>query len=304
MKNFFIIGCPRSGTTMLQQALNRHSQIVIPPETKFFFSFLGHSRSCQLSHLRRINADLAIDLAAPSRPIRSTHDARRFFDGMANLYVRRLKRHGVILFGEKTPEHSGQIHRIRHVFPDAKILFLYRDGRDVALSLRKVPWMSSNLYVNFLIWLHYYRILVRTRDEALSNVMFVRYEDVVGNPEEMFRAVLSFLDLPYEPAVSMGYGNREGIPDREYAWKARALGKITSRFVGSWKHELSAPEVACLERLGGGALQSLGYDLATAGNGPLCRGFCLSTAWGLLDLFYRLPWHSISNELLGRSVCC
>jgi len=34
MKQFFIVGCPRSGTTMLQQALNRHPEIAIPPETK------------------------------------------------------------------------------------------------------------------------------------------------------------------------------------------------------------------------------------------------------------------------------
>ncbi len=44
MNKFFIVGCPRSGTTMVQQALNRHPQVVIPPETKYFFSFYGHSQ--------------------------------------------------------------------------------------------------------------------------------------------------------------------------------------------------------------------------------------------------------------------
>ena len=58
MKKLFIVGCPRSGTTLLQQALNRHSQIVIPPETKYFFSFLGHTRRCQHRHIDRLNADL------------------------------------------------------------------------------------------------------------------------------------------------------------------------------------------------------------------------------------------------------
>ena len=42
---------------MLQQALNRHPGIVIPPETAFFTHFLGHTRRGQLQHLRRINAD-------------------------------------------------------------------------------------------------------------------------------------------------------------------------------------------------------------------------------------------------------
>src|SRR5207247_1101665 len=124
---------------MLQQALNRHSKIVIPPETKFFFSFLGHSKRTQLRHLRRLNTDLQIDLPLPPKRIRSTWDAGAFYEQMARLYVERLRRADVVYFGEKTPEHTGQLPRIQAVFPDAKIIFLYRDGRDVALSLTKVP---------------------------------------------------------------------------------------------------------------------------------------------------------------------
>lgn len=51
---------------MLQQVLNRHSQIAIPPETGFFSDFVGRSRRRQASQVRRINADLKIDLPAPT----------------------------------------------------------------------------------------------------------------------------------------------------------------------------------------------------------------------------------------------
>ena len=79
MEKCFILGCHRSGTTMLQQALNRHAQIAIPPETKFFSSFLGHSQRCQLRRLARINRDLQINLPAPACTIRKQADARAFF---------------------------------------------------------------------------------------------------------------------------------------------------------------------------------------------------------------------------------
>src|SRR5437016_6151356 len=146
---FFIVGCPRSGTTMVQQALNRHSQIVIPPETKYFFSFFGHSRGQQRRHVRRLNEDLRINLPTPARRIRSLDEGRDFYEIMARQYVERLQKKSVASFGEKTPEHTGHLLRIRQMFPRAKIIVLSRDGRDVALSLTKVPWMSSNLYVNF-----------------------------------------------------------------------------------------------------------------------------------------------------------
>ena len=113
MNKFFIVGCPRSGTTMVQQALNRHSRVAIPPETKFFFSFYGHSRARQLRHLERLDTDLAIRLPRPARHVRSAEEGRAYYDGMARQYVGRLGKAGVTHFGEKTPEHAGHLGRIR-----------------------------------------------------------------------------------------------------------------------------------------------------------------------------------------------
>jgi hypothetical protein len=101
MKKFFIVGCPRSGTTPLQQALNRHSQIVIPPETKFFYYFYGKSKAQQLTHLKRINADLQIDLPTPDRRIQTPHEAREFYDRMTRQSLERLGRQDVAWFGKK-----------------------------------------------------------------------------------------------------------------------------------------------------------------------------------------------------------
>jgi hypothetical protein len=151
MNKFFILGCPRSGTTMVQQALNRHSAIAIPPETKYFFSFLGHGKRQQLRHLARLNKDLNIDLELPKSGVRSDVECQTFFEEMALRYVKGIKKEGVHWFGEKTPEHTGHLARIRRLFPDSKIIILYRDGRDVALSLSKTPWMYGGLYVSFIV---------------------------------------------------------------------------------------------------------------------------------------------------------
>jgi hypothetical protein len=304
MNKFFIVGCPRSGTTMVQQALNRHSRIVIPPETKFFFSFLGHSRQCQLRHLERLNADLKIRIPEPARPVRSIADGRALFEQIAHLYVRRLRRRGVACFGEKTPEHTGHLPRIQRFFPEAKILFLYRDGRDVAASLSQMPWMPADVYVNFMVWLYYTRILQRAGAKPSPNFCFARYEDIVADPEKEFSRICQFLELSYEPAVAQGFGNREGIPEREYPWKGRALEKITPDRVGVFRDELSAVQIATLERLGRRALPSLGYDLLSDGTRPLSPAFLLRLSWSLARSVYRLPWHLVAHELCGRSLLC
>ena len=300
MDHFFIIGCPRSGTTMVQQALNRHSRIVIPPETKFFFSLLGHSRKAQHHHIDRLNADLKINLAKPSKAIRSEADGRAFYDEMVRQYLARMQKPDVSFFGEKTPEHTGHLPRIRQLFPKAKIVVLYRDGRDVAASLSRMPWMSSDVYVNFLVWLYYHWVVQREKQKSCDNLYFARYEDMGADPEKRLGGILQFLGLPYERAVAEGWGNCEGVPEREYAWKARALRKISTERIGTFRHELNDEQIAILERLGREALLSLGYPLLTDGKQPLSLSFLLNLSYGFSRFVYRLPWSAVAKELFCR----
>lgn len=285
---------------MVQQALNRHSRIAIPPETKYFFSFLGHSRAAQQRHVRRLNDDLGIRLPVPPSPVRTAADARSHFDLMARTYVERFPEKNVSWFGEKTPEHTGHMARIAQVFPRARFVVLYRDGRDVALSLAKAPWMPGGLYVGFLIWLYYQRLVAAARAEISPNVYFVRYEDVVADPEREFRGVLDFLGLPYEPAVALGHGNSEGIPAREFAWKSNALGPITTERVGTFQRELNSLQLGVLERLGRRTLEAFGYPLVTNGQCPLAPGLLLQVSFDAAAFAWRLPWYSLARELGGR----
>jgi hypothetical protein len=300
MDKFFIVGCPRSGTTMVQQALNRHSQVAIPPETKYFFSFLGHSRRNQARHVRRLNSDLNINLPEPTTAVRSADEGRSWYEDMARQYVERLGKPGVSCFGEKTPEHTGQLSRIRELYPKAKIVVLYRDGRDVALSLSRVPWASPDLYVNFLVWLYYYEVVRREIEAGAPNLYFARYEDIVMAPQAELGGILRFLGLPYESAVVQGCGNSEGIPTREYGWKKRALEKISTDRVSLFRRELSAEQIAALESLGRHALPSLGYSMLTDGKTPLSATFFLKLAYHLARFVCRLPWRSMLNEALAR----
>ena len=164
--------------------------------------------------------------------------------------------------------------------------------------------MPADLYGTFLVWLHYHRLLQDAQRKGYPDLYFVRYEDVVADPEREFAGMLRFLGLPYEPAVARGWGNKEGIPEREYPWKKRALGRITRDRVGVFRRELSAAQVEVLERLGRHALPSLGYDLLTGGRGPLSPGLLLKLSWSLLRLAYRLPWHAVVHEVFGRSFLC
>jgi hypothetical protein len=70
--------------------------------------------------------------------------------------------------------------------------------------------------------------------------------------------------LDYEPPVAEGYGNREGIPERELAWKARTLEPIRAERTGNWRRELSRRQIQWLEYSGGRKLACCGYARSSA----------------------------------------
>jgi hypothetical protein len=305
MLNFFIVGCGRSGTTMLQQALNRHNRIAIPPETAFFSHFLGylgHMRWTQARHLRWINKELQIDLPMPASRIRTPAEARNIYERMARLYVERIGKPETTCFGEKTPYHLLHLPRLMQVYPEAKVILVYRDGRDVALSLSKVPWVPPNVYAGFALWLRAYRWHRWALRQKTLDLLCIRYEDLTRDPAAELHKITDFLNLPYDEAMAEGCDNREGVPGWELTWKARAFEKISTARIGVWRTELTPQQVQDFERWGGHALTGLGYGLATYGRGRFPYGRILRAYWQILALRTRLGYRLVKRTIAPGAV--
>lgn len=268
---------------MLQQALNRHSRVVIPPETGFFLDLVGHTLRGQRNHLRQIAADLEIEPPEISRRVSSLAQIRELFETIAARYIAALRHHGAIddvpdQFGEKSPRHLLCLPRILAAYPDAKIILIYRDGRDVAPSLARVPWGPSDLYVNFGIWLRFVRAQRSARELTGIDLCEVKYESLVAEPERELRRICTFLRLPFEQEVAGGSGNREGVPEWEDEWKARALKPIDPSRAGLWRSQLTEGQLARMEAWGARELKMLGYELSQPNPPPLPPWF-LPRVW-------------------------
>ena len=267
---FFIVGSGRSGTTLLQSLLSHHSRIAIPPETHFFSKGLRAGRSA-LQGSRILDVDSLLDRlrtleylkpllprrplqgltpqtgdggqATRARPFVTTRssqslDVGTLFDHLMRHYA---KREGKDLWGEKTPHHLWYWRRIHRLFPEARFLLMIRDGRDVSVSLSETPWASSNLWINAFRWRHEFAIGRRLCAQlGPSQVLVVRYEDLVSNAKTTLHEVSSFLGVPFEDAmVDSTAENRHLIHRHERGWKQRNLKGITSSRVGRHAKALS-----------------------------------------------------------------
>ncbi len=179
----FVVGCQRSGTTLLRLMLDSHPRISCGPETKFLFDFADLAERTRLYGLpdeywNRKIAD--------------------FFDSFQTDYARAR---GKVRWAAKTPRYALLLDFIDDLFPTCQIVHVIRDGRDVVASHRHRWGYASGLKA-VVKWPRYIHT-VRRFAETLPAQRYheVRYEALVTDPEAVMRRLLDFLGEPWDSAV-------------------------------------------------------------------------------------------------------
>ncbi len=161
----FVLGCPRSGTTLLQLMLHAHPRIAIPPETRFVLTTYQARNS--VGDLR----DEQNRRALAASIVRERHtlfydlelDADEVFDEIVQgpptvgsaigiVFRAYARRFGKPRWGDKRPGYYQQIPGLLRMFPDAQIVHQIRDGRDCVASLLTMPWFTQDIYAAICSW--------------------------------------------------------------------------------------------------------------------------------------------------------
>src|SRR3954447_13716800 len=163
----FVVGCPRSGTTLLTLMLSSHSRLSIPPETRFLLPVFRRVGSFGDLHLTPNRRRLARDVVRPRgtkfRHLRLDPDrvkkeivAGRPTVGAALSTPYRLyaDERGKARWGDKRPTYFRNIALIRALFPDAQVVHVVRDPRDCVASLRRMRWWRQGTIGALAMWVH------------------------------------------------------------------------------------------------------------------------------------------------------
>ncbi|MEV6494127.1 sulfotransferase [Actinoplanes sp. NPDC051633] len=249
----FLVGCQRSGTTMLRLVLDSHSRISCGPETRF------------LPDLRRI-VDERRDWPRLARFGFSREDwLRRIADFFGGVHADYARARGKARWADKTPLYALSIDFVTEVFPDAQIVHVIRDGRDVVVSHRKRfgYWSAVKCVVK---WPRYIRT-ARAFGAALPAGQYheLRYEEAVRDPDKSLRALFEFLGEEWEESV-LEYADGSHDVAAKYTVEAdqrrAAAGTDTAIYasrVGTYRRELD-PFLRLLVRVfSGPMLKELGY---------------------------------------------
>ena len=281
----FVVGVPRSGTTLLRLMLDAHPQLTIPPETHFLPQLLRTCRSGDATPdrvmevitatkrwgdfqlepsrlLRRLPAD---------RPVKGREAARAF-------YAAYTESVGKPRWGDKTPVYLKNMVRIQKALPEARFIHIIRDGRDVALSVLGLLFGPDSVDEAARRWK---RKVLRAREQAsrVRHYREVHYEDLVADPEATLRSVCEYIELPWDAAMLEYHRHaaermaviarrreRQGLDPIPVGYGPR-IHALTSEppkdeRIGRWRAEMAPADRAAYEERAGDLLAALGYEVA------------------------------------------
>ena len=168
------------------------------------------------------------------------------------------------------PDIVHYVRQVKREIPDALFIHIIRDGRDIALSLKKMggfkpfPWRRENRSLNetALYWVWHVEKGRQFGRQIPADYLEVHYEELVREPQKTLAELGRFLDhdLDYGHIQAMGLGRL-----RESNSSFRDEGQQNGSPVERWKERLSGKEVAELETLIGDTLEEFGYSRTTPG---------------------------------------
>ncbi|ADJ28054.1 sulfotransferase [Nitrosococcus watsonii] len=256
----FLLGVPRSGTTLLSWLLNQHRSIYCPPEP---WLLLG------LESLGQVPTDHAADpplLSSAITEFLGVRRLQRLKRAALSIYQYALEEAGKFIFIDKTPRNYHALDFVQAFLPEGKIIFLVRNPLDVAASFKTswsvdLPKIIANQEDTPFLFdyiLGFNRLLAF---EENYSVLRVCYEDLVAAPEKQMVRIFKYLGLPLQ-AINKDLDIQETTYARSSLGDKKILStsSIHRQSIGAYKRVFKKGDIQILlNSLGEKSFSKLGY---------------------------------------------
>lgn len=261
---FFIVGCKRSGTTLVSHILNSHSRLAVYHESYFYPIFRPqlhlYGDLHRPANLHRLIGDMRIAVQQQGHELPAADEIHRrlvspTFEGVVStVLLLYAEAQGKMRGGDKTPEQHAFLPEILDRLPASPVVFMMRDPRDIAVSIQKVFGVSLQDAV------HSWNTAFRSYQQVRDRVHLVRYRHLVNRPEEIVRSMAIAIGEAYEPAM-LDFFQRvpESLSTR---FGGEKLGRpIDASSVGNFR-QLSDEAIREIEDACGAGMEALELDFA------------------------------------------
>lgn len=276
-ERFFILGNPRSGTTLLRLMLNKHKSICVPPEAGFLIWLYDKGRERdwdytdfieELKKTKKIeNWNLDFDLLEEHLYQKKPQTYADLNDCIYYFYASRVLKKEVDFIGDKNNYFISHIETLNKIYPQSKYIHIVRDGRSVAASYQELmkknihtdnaPDLPININEIATSWINNIKMIQKSLNKInATRVLEVRFEDIVQQPIKTLHKIMSFLNLSYDENMLSYYTTteQEGLEPVEYMeWKSKNLKPLmpeeATRYMSLDKENIKAFEEIAFELL-------------------------------------------------------
>jgi len=232
-KPIYIVGVGRSGTSLLQSMLGSHPQIYTVPETSFLRRYVfSHENNQPLaetdSHLDRIPGLKANLLGKTKKTELLDLYNQELFLNSDSKYIL-----------DKDPRLIEYIPTLQKVIPNAKVIVVYRDPRDVLASKMKARWSAGRHLISYLV-----SSKVQLNDGRLlatnNEVFFVKYENLLSDAGLVLNEVCGYLEVKFDSGMLDFQSVAQKLVQKdEMDWKKETLQPLNKNNINNWKNQLS-----------------------------------------------------------------
>ena len=222
----FIIGMPRSGTSLTEQILARHDQV------------FGAGELLDIGdHASRLGKLLG---PIPGFPDSLRKISQTLLDDTAQAYLQHLQElaDGEDFVTDKMPSNFAHLGLINLLFPEAKIIHCIRDPRDTCLSIYFQHFSGGHTYASKLddiaaYYLVYHRVMKHWKSVIDIPMMEIQYEDLITQQEETSRRLIDFIGVEWDEKCLDFHKADRFVPTSSYD---QVTEKIYTRSMARWKN--------------------------------------------------------------------
>jgi hypothetical protein len=274
----FVVGSARSGTTLLYDMLLSSGGFALYLGESNIFNLVAPrfgdlARRANREQMLRVWLGSSLFRVSRLRPSdvesRILDECRNAGDFLRIVMDEVTRQQGAQRWAGNTPEEILHLRQIKKTIPEALVIHMIRDGRDVSVSLsqkryiRPFPWKERATPETAALYWEW--VVKKGRDagaEMGSDYTEVRFEELVTDPRSVLQRLSAFLehDLDYDRILKNAVG---AVAKPNSSFKGSAPGTFNP--VARWKQQLSMDQLTRIEGLVGDLLEDLGYQLATSG---------------------------------------
>ncbi len=329
---FFIVGRPRSGTTLIRTLFDAHPNVCITPECQFIINLYpkyGKLKNWNKKELLSFYKDLKLQLLFDTWNLdndklknvlmdcKGTNTYSNICKTIMQQYRSVYPKNEILLFGDKNPGYAIYTEKLLRIFPEAKFIHIIRDYRDNFVSLKNVDFEIPIPSLIVEKWKLFYKKFHKAKLKHPDSHHELIYEEFVKEPEKHMKELCDLTGIDFIPEIFDFYKKKDSLSDDKLSnlvkkYHSSLMEKVNTSRIGLWKKEMSKKQIQLADYTAGKYANILGYKRESEKASPnikviaqpgIAYAHLLSYATKVIDHFpYRIRMNILNRWPLALAL--